>query len=213
LWRSVELLETCKLFFKNFLRTPLRNRVFTLFALWICVLAVQSSDAHANGFSRSSRSKRSAVSFTLGVRYWVHYNRITVASTPPESVLAEAQLNYWISGGSFGFQLSGATAISLTQATYFGLGVRLKALNIQSGKAVVVGGFSLILFADGLLFNVAAPVAPQSYEPSGFLIRYGASINWLFGGSGKFYLDTTMAVSNFQDNFFIGPYVGIGVKF
>ena len=182
----------------------------SIFALWIGVCIFQSEYTHA--FSRGTKSKKSKVSISVGARYWMHYNRVTVFSTPPESVLGEVQLNYWINGGSLGFQLSGATAVSMTLGTYFGAGIRLQALSFQSGKSAIISGLSLILFADAVLYNVAQPVSPETYIPSGFLFRYGASVNWGIG-SGKVFLDTSMAVSVFQNNFFIGPYVGLGVKF
>jgi hypothetical protein len=183
----------------------------SIFALWMGALAFHSSSAHAESFSRKTKSKALSTSITLGVRYWIHYNRVTNISTPPESLLGEAQLNFWLKG-ILGIQLFGSTAVSMTPGTYFGAGVRLQAISITSGKAAVVSGFSLMLLADVALFNVAQPIPPQTYEPSGVMIRYGASVNW-FLGKGKFFLDTTMSVSTFQGNFFIGPFFGLGMKF
>ena len=168
--------------------------------------------SQAETFDRKYKKGKSvSASVELGLRYFIHYNRVVNISTPPESALAELQLNVWFKD-AIALSLSGSTAVALSTATYIGAGIKLQILNLQSSKPMLISGIALVLGADAVFFSLPAPIAPQVYPASGILVRYGGSAHWSLG-SGKFFLDTSMTVSTFNNNFFIGPFVGLGVRF
>lgn len=183
-------------------------------ALILTSLVCEAASAAGTFWPGGRRSKKNwSVGIQLGARYFTHYNRETVLSTPPEMLLGEFYFTVRHNKSLISFNLIGSTSISKGKGSMFGAGFKLPFLTLgaQRNKSVI-GAISLQLAADLLFYSIAAPTPPRTYSTSGVNFRYGGTILWFFG-SGRFYLDTTMMVTRFNDNFFIGPYMGIGFSF
>jgi hypothetical protein len=190
-------------------------RLFARVILWCLVLCFaicgSSGDAHAFTYSKKNKKRTWNTSIGVGVRYFTHYNRERVLSTPPETAMGELQLTASFRQviAIYGFV---STGVAKADSFMLGAGLKLPFLTLNSGRKGVVGGLNLFLLADGGMYSLQEPVFPEDYISSGFLFRYGAGAGWNFGAT-KLYLDTTLMVTDMNDNFFIAPYIGIGLGF
>jgi hypothetical protein len=168
-------------------------------------------DAHAFTYSKRLKKREWYVSAGIGARYFTHYNRIRKLSTPPESISGEFQFvaSFRRAIAMYGYA---ATSVAKSDALMVGGGLKLPFLTLSSSKGALVGGVNLFLVADGGYYSLQAPVAPEAYEPTGFMFRYGGGVGWNIGNS-RLYIDSSMMVTDMNDNFFIAPYVGVGMNF
>lgn len=157
----------------------------------------------------SSSSSQVRFGFEAAARMMFHYNRTRVVSTPPESIMAEAQLQTWYRNR---VMVYGSYAKSVAQGAGqgFGGGVKIPFVGIESSSGF--GGITLALAADFLSYSIDPSVHPYSYPSSYFLFRYGGSIHLGFA-DGAVYLDGTAMVTNLNDNLFVAPLVGLGFRF
>jgi hypothetical protein len=105
-----------------------------------------------------------------------------------------------------------STGVAKSDAFLVGGGLKLPFLSTSSSRKSLIGGINMFLVADAGYFSLQEPVPPEDYPNTGFLFRYGGGMGWNIGGS-RFYLDTTMMVTDVEGNFFIAPYVGVGFNF
>lgn len=151
------------------------------------------------------------IGIEFGARYSGHYNRIRVLSTPPETIMGEAQLVLWYQKfvgfyGLFSYSVKGG------KTQMIGGGIKLPFIVLVSSSKKFVKGVALILVADTVKYSLGPVRAPDDYPTAGLAFRYGAGMTWEFAKIG-IYLDTSFMVGMFSGNFFVAPLAGIGMKF
>jgi|GEM_PF-6139240 len=182
----------------------------------VCALACAVLDCApaeaAQGWFWKRRGARKVwgVSVEAGLRYETHYNRETMITTVPGTILGEIQMTFW-NRNNYGIYVTAGKSVAQADTTIIGGGLKLPFLTL-SGSSGGVSGISMMLVADLVQYTTADPVLPQIYDPSQLTVRYGGAIHWRFGKTGLF-LDTTMMVHSVSDNFFIAPLVGLGFHF
>lgn len=182
-----------------------------LCALAIFVASVTERSAQAEyRWSPSGSTRKGSTTWAIEFagRYQVHYNRQSVLSTPPEALMGELQLQLWYRK-QIGLYLLYSKSITGDESGTLGGGLKLPFLNFTSYSG---GGVTFMIVADYIQFTYPPPAIPGVYPTSGSVFRYGGAMSFSFGGSGIF-IDTTMMVTNINNNFMIAPLIGIGFHF
>jgi len=154
--------------------------------------------------------KADYTSIELGGRLMAHYNRKIVLSTPPETMLAELHYTYWYRG-SVGGYLTIAKSLAGSDTLVLGAGLRLPFLSFFQDDTSV-GKLQLLMVADFVRYDTAAPVLPQSFPEVSWVVRGGGGVQW-YVAKTPLYIQASGMVSQISNNFFIAPYLGAGVSF
>jgi hypothetical protein len=172
--------------------------------------AAAASNSSNRGLIASSQWK-----FVLGAgtRYWSHYNRQRVTSTPEASILGEASVSVWYKR-AVGIRLAFAKNIAQSSAQIISGGLDLPLLVMfQKGTGgPLLNSFIFALTGDFAMYSIAPPEVADAWETSGVIPRYGAKVVLGIKGS-KLLLDVQVMVTKLNDNFWIAPYAGLGFVF
>jgi hypothetical protein len=155
----------------------------------------------------SPSKKKWALGIEAGWRTWWHYNRSTFDTTPPQTVLGEAQLTYWHED-LIGFYALYNRNVRDNYAQMWGGGVKFQAISLNLG---FLNPFRAILIADYVRYYTTAAVPPQTWVTPTWLLRYGGGFTLGFSGT-PLYISPQVMGSNPNGSFFLAPYLGVGLE-
>ncbi|MBI2711872.1 MAG: hypothetical protein HYX41_03255 [Bdellovibrio sp.] len=179
-------------------------------------LVLPSEAQAARSFLLANKKGKRALGFSIdvGASYNFNYSRFRSILTSPNFLLAEGHLTIWYKNsigiyGVFGVSMEPFGQIPMI----YGGGLKLPLVNLVGSKTGLINGISIRLLADYIFFTFPASTDPTSiYLTSGAVVRYGGSIEWgLFHSS--LFLDTTVLITRYSEQLFLGPYVGLGFQF
>lgn len=158
-------------------------------------------------------NKSSPLGFEIGVRMMRHYKNLNLHSTPPRSVLYEAQIAYWP------HNIVGLTAIvgkgfSGANSVEYGAGLRVPFFSIvkAADSHAVFGGISIEAAVEYLKYHLPEAIFPDTYKNDVGIARFGGYIDIEFKHSPVFFTLSFLA-TRFSDNVFMAPGAALSFYF
>lgn len=182
-----------------------------VFAIAYACLNSPEAAAKTRWYWKKNGRKDWSFALDVGARYFAHYNQKYVISTPPPTLLGEAEIIAWYKK-AVGLYVSYGFSLDSTAATALSAGAKIPFLSLSGDSSSFISGVNFLAIVDLSLVNLPAPIPPMTYNTSNLLFRYGLAINWGFANTG-IYLDTTAMLTNFNGNVFLAPYLGLGCQF
>ncbi len=168
--------------------------------------------------------------FDLGVRALGHFGSASSLNTPPGGLFITTGYHYWYEHlldihGNLGYSLSNGTFM-------FGVGSKINLLEFiedPTGEVFAKGiqrgllsrllqNFMIFGQIDFVHYNFPDSDTGQqlTYDTSLWSLQYGFGVQWYFyiknSFARRFYLETSISYSRFQQNHYMLPYFGIGFE-
>ncbi len=169
-----------------------------------------------NWFFVRHRDRAFSLCVDVGMNYTLHPTTVNTPYTAPKMLMTQAHATLWYRNQIGIYGIYSYSPFQPTVGTqFYGGGLKLSFLTLTAlSHDSLIKGISVQLVGEFVQYHIVADQTDglQDYRPDGTVIRAGAAINWGLNNAGL-YLNTTMLLSNLQNNLFISPYVGLGLEF